>query len=64
MSGVAIVQGLQNHGISQRTKVLIDKLLLGGFTLTEIAQVTGIPEQGLKSYLNTNSTFEAQQLLS
>ncbi len=54
----------QNQGISQRTEVLIDKLLLGRFTLAEIAKVTGIPKQGLQSYLNANSNLESQQVLS
>lgn len=49
------MQDIQNKRISQRTKVLIDKLLLGGFTLVEIAKVTGIPEQWLQLYLNANS---------
>jgi len=47
------MQDLQNKGISQRTTVLIDKLLLGGFTLVEVARVTGIPEQWLQTYLTT-----------
>jgi hypothetical protein len=45
------MQYIQNKGISQRTEVLIGKLLLGGFTLVEVARVTGIPEQWLESYL-------------
>ena len=58
------MQDIQNKGISQRTKILIDKLLLGRFTLVEIAQVTGISEQLLQSYLNANSNLEPQQVLS
>jgi hypothetical protein len=42
----------QNPAISQRTTVLIDKLLLGKLTLTEIAKVTGISEQWLINYVN------------
>lgn len=48
------MQDIQNKGISQRTKVLIDKLLLGGFTLVEIAHITGIPKQWLQTYLGAN----------
>lgn len=58
------MQDIQNKGISQRTKILIDKLLLGRFTLAEIAKITGISEQWLQSYLNTNSNLEPQQVLS
>lgn len=54
----------QNQSISQRTEVLIDKLLLGRFTLAEIAKVTGIPEQELQNYLNANSILDHQQVLS
>ena len=43
----------QNPVISQRTTILIDKLLLGKLTLAEIAKVTGISEQWLKNYVNT-----------
>ncbi len=58
------MQNSQNQIISQQTKILIYKLLLGRFTLAEIANVTAIPEQDLKSYLNANSNLEPQQLLS
>ena len=54
----------QNQSISQRTEVLIKKLLLGRFTLAEIAKVTGIPEQRLQNYLNVTSNLEPQQVLS
>ena len=54
----------QNQSISQRTEVLIKKLLLGRFTLAEIAKVTGIPEQRLQNYLNVTSNLETQQVLS
>ncbi len=40
---------LQNRSISWRTKVLIEKLLLGKFTLAEVAKITGISEQWLRS---------------
>ena len=58
------MQNSQNQVISQQTKILIDKLLLGRFTLAEVAHITGIPEQALKSYLNANSNLEPQQVLS
>ena len=58
------MQDIQYKGISQQTEILIDKLLLGRFTLAEIARVTGIPEQGLQSYVNAKSILEAQQVLS
>jgi phage repressor protein C with HTH and peptisase S24 domain len=54
------MQDIQNKGISQRTKILIDKLLLGRFTLSQIAKVTGISEQWLQTYLNANSNLEPQ----
>ena len=40
---------LQNPTVSPRTKILIDKLVLGKFTLAEIAKITGISEQWLRS---------------
>ena len=58
------MQDIQNEGISQQTKILIDNLLLGRFTLVEIAKVTGISEQLLQNYLNANSILEPQQVLS
>jgi hypothetical protein len=32
----------------------MDKLLLGKFSLTEIAKIIGVPEQCLQSYVNAN----------
>lgn len=58
------MQDIQNKGISQRTQVLIEKLLLGRFTLVEVAKVTGISEPLLQNYLNTKSSLEPQQVLS
>ena len=58
------MQDIQNEGISQQTKILIDNLLLGRFTLVEIAKVTGISEQLLQNYLNDKSILEPQQVLS
>ena len=42
---VGIMQDTQNSSISQQTKALVEKLLLGRFTLPEIAKITGISEQ-------------------
>ena len=58
------MQDIQNEGISQQTKILIDNLLLGRFTLVEIAKVTVISEQLLQNYLNAKSIVEPQQVLS
>ena len=49
---------IQNQSISQRTKLLIEKLLLGRFTLAEIAKITGISEQWLRTYVNATAIFE------
>ena len=57
------MQNTQNQGISQQTKILIEKLLLGRFSLAEVAKITGIPEQALKSYFNANSNLDHQQVL-
>lgn len=46
-----LMQNHQSQLISQRTKDLIEKLLLGKFSLAEIAKVTGVSEQWLKNYL-------------
>jgi transposase len=46
------MENSQNQHISQRTKVLIDKLLSGKFSLAEIAKITGISEQWLQSYVD------------
>lgn len=39
------------QGISEQTKRLINNLLLGKFSLIEIANVTGISEQSLQKYI-------------
>ena len=39
--------------ISQRTKVLIDKLWLGKLSLVEISMITGLSEQWLQKYVNS-----------
>ncbi len=51
------MQNLQKSAISQRTKELIDNLLLGKLTLSEITKVTGVSEQGLKNYVNSKYDF-------
>lgn len=56
------MQYIQNQGISQQTKILIRLLVLGKFTLTEVAMVTGILEPDLKSYLEVNCHLEPQEL--
>lgn len=58
------MQDAQSQGISQRTEILIGKLLLGRFNLAEIARVTGVSEQLLQNYLNTNSKLASQKVLS
>jgi hypothetical protein len=51
------MQNTQKTIISQRTKTLIEKLLFGRFSLAEIAKVTGISEQWLRSYVNEKYDF-------
>jgi len=63
LSKVAIMQNLQEQRISQRTQVLIEKLLLGKFTIAEIAKITGISEQWLQSYVNVEHNFFPQRVL-
>ncbi|MBD0347333.1 MAG: hypothetical protein ICV63_21430 [Coleofasciculus sp. Co-bin14] len=46
------MQNSQDLVISQRTKELINKLLLGKFSLTEIAKIIGVSEPWLQSYVN------------
>lgn len=52
LSKATTIQNCQHQGISQQTQVLIKKLVLGRFTLAEIAKITGISEQWLQSYIN------------
>ena len=47
------MQDFQNQVFSQKTCQLIDKLLIGKFTLPEIAKVTGISEPRIESYINS-----------
>ena len=54
---------LQNPTVSPRTKILIDKLVLGKFTLAEIAKVTGISAQWLQTYVNAKAIVEPTQML-
>ncbi len=51
----------QNGVISQRTKVLIDKLLLGKFSVIEIARIIGVSESWLQSYVNPNQVIETNK---
>jgi predicted DNA-binding protein YlxM (UPF0122 family) len=48
------LQNYQNPVLTERTKQLIDKLLLGKFSLPEIAKIIGVSEQWLHSHVNTN----------
>ena len=54
---------LQNRTVSQQTKVLIEKLLLGKFTLAEVAKITGISEQWLQSHVDARAIVELTQML-
>ena len=54
---------LQNRTVSQQTKVLIEKLLLGKFTLAEVAKITGIREQWLQTYVDATAILEPTQML-
>jgi len=58
------MQDIQNPVSSQQTKILIEKLLLGMFTLAKIAMVTGISEQWLQNYVSANSNLEPPKVLS
>jgi hypothetical protein len=55
------VSNSQNGVISQRTKVLIDKLLLGKFSVIEIARIIGVSESWLQSYVNPNQVIETNK---
>lgn len=44
----------KSPAISQKTKNLIEKLVLGKLSLTEIAKITGISEELLLSYVKAN----------
>lgn len=46
-----------NQVFTQKTCELIDKLILGKFSLLEIAKVTGIPEPSLEDYINKKYKF-------
>ncbi len=54
---------IQNQSISQRTKVLIEKLLLGRFTLAQIAKITGISEQWLQAIVHATAIVEPNEML-
>jgi hypothetical protein len=55
------VSNSQNGVVSQRTKVLIDKLLLGKFSVIEIARIIGVSESWLQSYVNPNQVIETNK---
>ena len=54
---------LQNLSIVWRTKVLFEKLLLGKFTLAEVAKITGRSEQWLQAYVDASSISEPDRVL-
>jgi predicted DNA-binding protein YlxM (UPF0122 family) len=54
------MQKFQKPVLTQRTQDLIDKLLLGKFSLPEIAKITGISEQWLHSYVNAKYEIVSQ----
>lgn len=45
------MQNFPSEVIPPKTKDLIEKLLLGNFSLAEIAGITGITEESLQSYV-------------
>jgi insertion element IS1 protein InsB len=55
------MRNFQTLTISQQTRNLIDKLLLGKLTIAEISKVTGISEQCLQNYVNTKPELIPQQ---
>ncbi|MCA1992704.1 MAG: hypothetical protein LDL41_11820 [Coleofasciculus sp. S288] len=46
------MQNSQSPLMSQKTKDLIDKLLIGKLSLADISKITGISEQCLQSYVD------------
>ena len=46
-------QIIENQAISKKTKVLIDKLLLGKFSFAESAKIVGVSEQWIQAYVNS-----------
>ena len=58
------MQNSQDQGISHKTKNLIDNLLLGRFSLPEVAKITGISEQCLQIYVNAKQGFFPRSVLS
>ena len=51
------MQDSRKPSISQKTKDLIEKLLLGKFSRAEIAKVTGLSEYQVEMYLNSKYEF-------
>jgi AraC-like DNA-binding protein len=56
-----LMSNSKNPVISQQTKNLIEKLLLGRLSLAEIAKITGLSEQWLERYLNEKYEFLPQE---
>ena len=63
LTKAGIRQDIQSQRISRRTEVLIDKLLVGRFSLAEVAKVMGISEQVMQNYLDAQHILEHQKLL-
>lgn len=49
--------------ISRKTKYLIEKLLLGKLSLTEISQITGLSEQWIQHYIEAQCKGTYEQKL-
>lgn len=47
----------QVEDVPEKTKELIDKLLLGRLSLSEIAKVTGLSEDWIQYYLNSKNNL-------
>lgn len=47
--------------ISQRTQDLIEKLLLGKLSWTEISKITGLSEQWLQQYVDAKDDCACEQ---
>ena len=54
------MQNSQDQFLTQRTKDLIDKLVLGKLSLADIAKVTGLSNERLQSYVNDKYNFLAR----
>lgn len=47
------MQNLQHRALTKQTQDLIDKLLLGKFSITEIAKIVGVSESLIQAYTST-----------